>query len=818
MTYYQRIAAATRVLVSTVRARLALAASVPFLVGFAGVVVSFVLWWQLNIQQSRRVHRAVQSEVAAATRQLESDLDERVRVLARVAQYWDRIGDELSRKEVAAYAASQRGCLCVARLEPGGDVRWVVDPERSDSPRTFVEFGGGESLDAAVRDGHPTLVRPPRSRWGGARVLLIFTPHKPGQPRGGLIAVMRVDQWFDAILHPNVAAGYALTLTDRGEEVFGRLSTDRIYQSWEQSLPVVAQGQTWRLHVWPTQEVMDAESSPLSGLALAVGLLAAALLALAAHLVRAARRHASELVKEIHEREAAQATLRQSEALHRSLTENLDQGVFLKDRDGRYVAANGSFCRSVGRTEAEVIGLTDTELFSDEEARVRAEDERQARIAGKVEGERTTRVAGQTRLIRHTLSLIKDGERLLGITWDVTDQRALEARLGQSQKMDAIGQLAGGIAHDFNNLLTAILGNLDLLLADLPDDDPCRDLALAAQGASGRAAELTRRLLGFSRQHQMDWQPTDLNAVVDEVVALLGRAIDPRVCLEARLCPDLWLVQGDAGQINQILMNLCLNARDAMPGVGRITIETARVSVGEVTPPTGFAVASEYVRLSVEDTGSGMTDQVKARIFEPFFTTKGVGKGTGLGLAMVFAIVKQHRGWIECRSELGRGTRFDIYFPRTTVATRPDPTPTTIPTTAHTGRGTVLVADDEPSVRRLVTLILERSGFTVLEAEDGHEAVEIYKREGHHIDVVLLDLTMPRLSGQEAFHLLMRINPQVKVIFASGYTQEQIDASVQNRIVGFVTKPYRAAELERTILAALDETAHVSPLTVSAQS
>ena len=393
---------------------------------------------------------------------------------------------------------------------------------------------------------------------------------------------------------------------------------------------------------------------------------------------------------------------------------------------------------------------------------------------------------------------------VLGICWDVTEQRMNESRLRQASKMDAIGQLAGGIAHDFNNLLTAILGNLDLMLSNLRPSERNHELVLAAQNAAIRAASLTNRLLGFSRQHQIDWEPTNVSEIVDEVVALLGRTIDPRVRIETRNCANLWLIQADSSQINQVLMNLCLNARDAIGGPGKITIETACVEVADLqTRPSADAYVGSFVRLRIADTGSGMTPEVRARIFEPFFTTKEVGKGTGLGLAMVFAIVREHRGWIECHSECGRGTRFDIYLPRT-EAIQPQPvllSATPLPTCS--GNETILIADDEPMIRRLAVLVLERSGYTVLEAEDGQQAVELYEREQHRIDMVLLDLTMPNLSGQEAFRLMLRINPGVKVMFASGYAAEQISAEEQELILGFVKKPYRPDELIQAIQEAL---------------
>jgi nitrogen-specific signal transduction histidine kinase/CheY-like chemotaxis protein len=389
---------------------------------------------------------------------------------------------------------------------------------------------------------------------------------------------------------------------------------------------------------------------------------------------------------------------------------------------------------------------------------------------------------------------------VLGICWDVTEQRRLEAHVHQAQKMDAIGQLAGGIAHDFNNLLTVILGNLELLLGQHPEGAPDRPLVAAAQGAAARAAALTQRLLGFSRRHQLDWRPTDLNAVVGEVVALLRRTIDPLVRIETRLAPDVWAAHADPTQLNQVLMNLCLNARDAIAGAGQITIETARADGHETDGPA--APDDGLVRLRVTDTGAGMPPEVRARLYEPFFTTKGVGKGTGLGLAMVFAIVRQHKGWIECRSEVGAGTQFDVYLPRGETGRAPD-TDLATAVLPRAGHGTVLVVDDEELIRDLAALTLEGHGYRVLRAADGREAVEVYAAERDRIDLVVLDLTMPVLSGHEAFRQIRELNPAARVLFASGYAVEQLSDLEKGLMAGFLKKPYRPSDLVLAVEAAI---------------
>jgi two-component system cell cycle sensor histidine kinase/response regulator CckA len=783
----------------------------PALVGLAGITVSVFLWQGLDAQQNRRSQRAVQFEAAHLQRLFDEGLSRRVNPLGDIAGRWGLMPESQRRGEVDQFVARQPGCLGVARVGPGGEVRWIEAGGRSDLPGEIAGLGVEDGFADSVRAGRATAGRALRSRWGGARVLVLFVPHALGAP-GGLVAVVKAQQWLDTLCNANVAAGYALLVTDAEGEVYGRFAADdRFRKAFEQALPLEGPcGSHWWLHVWPTSEVLQQESLSLPKLALAVGFLTTTLLSLAVHLARTARRRTRDLEKEVRERVQAVAALKQSEGKYRALIENLEQGVFLKDRAGRFAAANGAFCRAAGRAEAELLGRTEAEVAPGPTAAARADEDRLVLAEGrKLESEQEAEVGGRRRVVRRILTPVRDEAGqvvgVLGICWDVTEQRALEARVRQAGKMDAIGQLAGGIAHDFNNLLTAILGNLELLLDGLPAGDGGREPALAAQAAAARATSLTGRLLGFSRQHQLHWAPTDLNDVAAEVAALLGRTIDPRVRIEVRKGPRLWPVHADPDQMNQVVMNLCLNARDAIAGAGRITVETANVDVGTETVSgcPADAACGPHVRLRVRDTGCGMTEEVKARIFEPFFTTKEVGKGTGLGLAMVFAIVKQHGGWVECLSQPGRGTTFDVYLPRSETSVTPVAAPTRVETAGRHGRETILIADDEPMIRRLASLVLQRSGYTVLEAEDGRRAVEVFARERDRIDLVLLDLTMPQLSGQEAFRQMRLIEPGVKVIFASGYAADVVAGEEQDLVLGFVKKPYRPDDLVSAVQEAL---------------
>ncbi len=389
---------------------------------------------------------------------------------------------------------------------------------------------------------------------------------------------------------------------------------------------------------------------------------------------------------------------------------------------------------------------------------------------------------------------------------DLSKQRLLEAELLQAQKMEAVGRLAGGVAHDFNNLLTSILGNLSIAEMELkPGGDAGAFIALAQQAAK-RASELVTQLLGFSRRNPLNLKRSDANAIIREVEGLLKHTVDPRVVIQTDLEASPWTVAVDTTQLQQVLMNMCVNAVDAMPKGGRLSLMTRNLTVGkeDVVQYAG-ARAGDYIRISVADEGNGMTGEVMSHLFEPFFTTTERGKGTGLGLAMSYGIVKQHGGWVSCQSELNRGTTFHIYLPRAGEAVEAKAA-TAVSGPVSGGHEKILVVDDEAAVRTLILMVLRRYGYQLLSAGDGEEAVNMFTEKKNEIDLVFLDMTMPKLSGRDTFKKLREIKPGLKVVISSGYPidlevfAEEMGMPAQ----GFVQKPYEAAELARTVREVLD--------------
>ena len=535
--------------------------------------------------------------------------------------------------------------------------------------------------------------------------------------------------------------------------------------------------------------------------------------------VRAVRDQAGQLlyyegfVQDITDRKKAEEDLRLSEERFNKAFRSSPEGITISAlADGRYLEANDSFLQMIGYGRDQLIGKTAVEL------KIWANPEARTALIRKFQTDHLVREyetsfqnkSGELRQVQISGEAIElQGQScLLAITRDITERKHLEQQLRQGQKMEAVGQLAGGIAHDFNNLLNIIVGYSDLLLDGLRPDDPRRKKVQNIRESGQKAAAVTRQLLAFSRQQVLQPTTLNLNNLVSELDGLLRPLIREDIKLDFHLTPDLQRIHADQGQIEQILMNLVGNARDAMPEGGTITIETANVEVDDnyarahVPHKPGY-----YVMLAITDTGVGMDKAVQARIFEPFFTTKELGKGTGLGLATVYGIVKQSEGFIWVYSEPQCGTTFKVYLP---VAIGKSAEPLTSIGTSErlaTGTETVLVVEDEKSLRELTGETLRSSGYMVLEAEDVDDALAIVQRHTGPIHLLLTDVVMPGMSGHVLAEKVLSVRPETKVIYTSGYTESaRAEHQVRTAGRGFLQKPCARADLLHKVRELLDGT------------
>jgi two-component system, cell cycle sensor histidine kinase and response regulator CckA len=478
--------------------------------------------------------------------------------------------------------------------------------------------------------------------------------------------------------------------------------------------------------------------------------------------------------------------------------------------DGRGVVLGWNRCAGaiLGRSETESLGIGLGSVFSDEAAAGLQSCLDEVAAGGSVRARRLHRTMpdGRVQHLDVSAAAIDPGpeERsAVVMIEDVTERELLEERLRQSQKMEAVGRLAGGIAHDFNNLLTAILGYSELLEHLLPADQPGREEATEIHRAAWRAAELTRQLLAFSRSQVLQPRVMDLNEAVLALESLLRRVLGEGIRLELATAPDLWPILADPGQIEQVIINLATNARDAMPDGGTLTIATSNVTrVGGAAGSGG--AAGEFVLLSVSDTGHGIDKATIARVFEPFFTTKELGRGTGLGLSTVHGIVSQTGGDIVVESELGNGTTFRVSLPRSRDSL-PQPNDAVTHADAPRGAETVLLVEDDAVVRRLVRGTLEGFGYTVLEAESGAAALAAASTHPGPIAAVVSDLVLPGMGGRELVEELVRLRPRLGVLFMSGYTDDPIV-----RLGGFapgadyLQKPFTPSALALKLRAVID--------------
>jgi two-component system cell cycle sensor histidine kinase/response regulator CckA len=523
------------------------------------------------------------------------------------------------------------------------------------------------------------------------------------------------------------------------------------------------------------------------------------------------------IYEDITERKAAEEAIRESEARYRELFDSISDFIFTHDLEGRLLSVNPATVVGLGYSDQELIGRSISDFLRPENSRAFFEDYLpEVKRRGHYRGVIVFRSQdGSERYFEYNNTLVqREGieDYVSGVGRDITERvlaerelRELEERLSHSQKMEAIGTLASGIAHDFNNILQAITGYVEIMLDRRETPSSNREHLEKIDLAAQQASELVRRLLTFGRKAEAERRPVSLNESIQQTVKLLERTIPKMIRLETRLAADLKNVDADPRQIEQVLMNLGVNAGDAMPDGGRLIIETANVRLDEAYSRTHPDVApGDYVRLQVTDTGLGMDDETRGHIFEPFFTTKGVGEGTGLGLSTVYGIVTGHGGSIACRSRPGRGTTFRIHLPAVDAPLAASAVDPGVRVQAEPGRETILLVDDERGILDTVRAFLSDYGYTTLTAASGEEALPVYRDNRDRIDLVIMDLGMPGMGGRECLKRLLALDPAAKVVVATGYLSGGLEPELRRAgAVGYLAKPYRLADLMREIKQAL---------------
>ena len=512
-----------------------------------------------------------------------------------------------------------------------------------------------------------------------------------------------------------------------------------------------------------------------------------------------------ELRLEIAERERAERALRESEEYFRSLWDSIRAGILLVDPETHHIVDVNSFAAGlIGVEEGEICGrLCHGYVCPAEVGKCPITD-----LGQTVDfSERVLLTADSKRIpiLKSVVPVRRNGHRYLLETFvDITERKQLEEQVLQTQRMQSIGTLASGVAHNFNNILGIILGNAELLNMAVDEGHEAAKFAKRIVGATDRAARLSRQLLSIARRESEETSQIDVRSLVEEIAQSMDTMLDSNIVVHSHVDPSTPALTGVRAEIEQVLMNVCLNARDAMPKGGNLTIKAGPIDLSpDFCETRSQMLPGEHVRISVSDTGTGIDAAARARIFDPFFTTKEPGKGTGLGLTTAYGTITRHKGAIEMDTDVGKGTTFRIYLPAIREEGHEEKAP---PNLVHgTGAETILIVDDERSIVAVASRILEKLSYRIIAACNGAEAVEIYRRERRLIDLVLLDYIMPTMDGEDTLLELRRINPSVKVVMASGYdlTTEGMGGA-ERPIDGFVGKPYRAGELSQAVRQALD--------------
>ena len=765
----------------------------PLLLLAAGLAGVFLFW--NVIETSERNHVAIEARTTAhqVARRLEAWIDDRTGLL-------DFLGDGHYADATVFAAEFPADARRLVSLNPGvQSIEWI-DPDGlirmslpAEAGLPIVGLNLHDHSDPSVPPVLDDAIRldrvvstPVIDLLQGGRGIGVLRPLRDasGADLGYLGAVFRVETLIAACLtEPELRTHFDLTLFGcDGSEVF-RFQPDGhggpAGPTTDTTVRVV--DRQWTLRIGPSTAYADAARPVADEWLAAASMALVTMLAIMLHVLL--RR---------------QATLRESQARYRLLVEHQTDLVVKVDPAGRFLYVSPSYCDMFGRTEDELLGREFLPLVHEDDRQPTADAMKaldEPPHHAYLEQRALTRHGWRWLAWSDTAVLDDRGDMVavIGVGRDITPRKDLEQQLLQSQKLQAIGRLAGGIAHDFNNILQAMRGHVELLQAEIGHDPRARgDLDVLHQSVR-RASGLTTQLLAFSRQQVLSPAVLSVDRVVDDVLPLLRRLLGGGVDLRFHRGGDGLLVRADRGQLEQVILNLCVNARDAVGGDGQVTIATSR-RAGE---------GGDRVAIVVADDGAGIPADIRDRIFDPFFTTKGVGAGTGLGLSTVHGVVHQHGGEVSVESEEGKGSRFTVLLPLA-VGEPAKPEATATAAAPAGGQETILLAEDEPPVRNLASRMLERAGYRVITASDGVEAVERFRRE-EGIALAVLDVVMPRMSGPEAAKHLLRLRPDTRILFVSGYAPSDEAKALQDAgDAAYLMKPYDGARLLKAVREQLD--------------
>jgi PAS domain S-box-containing protein len=774
----------------------------PGLFAAFGTLLVLLVWWWAQVGEQRDLCQDAELTAEQVGLRLQSWVADRVAAISFFANECPLLPKGHEDYEPIALRLIDLfpGFQALNRLDAGGVIRDVVPDQGNEAAlgRDVHDHvaGVGAAADRAAATGRiafgPAIVL----FQGGIAVTSYHSIHDAsGRLDGFINGVFRIDNLVDSCLaEESLRRNYRFRLLDAtGREMYRHDPSATTTGDWPAvvSRTVILFEQDWRLELAPSATFGRSLASPVDEIAAGVAIL---LVALFAWLLRS---HFAGLDR-----------LSESQSRYRLLVENSTDMIVKVDPRGRFLYVSPSYCTRFGKAEQELLNREFLPLVHEDDRETTAKAmEDLYRPPHSCYLEQRALTTDGWRWLAWVDTAVLDGqgrvEAIIGVGRDITECKELEEQLRQAQKLQAVGQLAGGIAHDFNNILQAVLGHLSFASDELESDHPASAHLETVRQSALRAADLTRQLLVFGRQQVLKRVNADPNQLVSNHLRMLNRIMGAEIAMAFEPGADLGAVSVDPGQIEQVLMNLCVNARDAIAGSGRILITTAERQMTVPRPGSPGNPVGPYVTIAVTDDGCGMDEELQARIFDPFFTTKSVGRGTGLGLATAYGIVRQHGGFIDVSSRPGAGSTFTVYLPVAT-GTVEKPSPVTVTRSAR-GDETILLAEDNDAVRLFTARALRDAGYHVLVAADGNEAVDLAREHSGRIALAVLDVVMPGRGGPEAAALIRSFAPDVRVLFASGYTPDHDQLPVgPDGTVDFLGKPFQPSQLLALVREILD--------------